>query len=251
MFEIQQLRRAYGNVDPELPRLRMNFISSLDGAATVGGLSAGLNDPWDLQLFETLRSLADVVLVAAGTLRQEGYDAVFLPEEHSAWRRDQGKADHPRLAIVTASGELDPSSAPFELDSRKERPLVFVGRAAAPEKVERLRGVAEVVTCPGDSDQVDLVQVVAELAERGLNQILCEGGPTLFGALLAADLVDELCLTLSPLLVGGPAGRIATSAGEHMRNMGLIDSFSGGAMMFLRYGRTLGPRESSESPQDL
>lgn len=251
MFDVENLRRAYHTGDRGLPWLRLNFVSSVDGAATVGGLSGALNDPWDLQVFETLRSLADVVVVAAGTVRKEEYDGVFLPEEHVAWRRDQGLPDHPRLAIITASGDLDPSSAPFDVAGRKEKTLVFTGRVVPAEKLASLEEVAEVVICADGARGVDLNQVVAELAARGLNQILSEGGPTLFGSLLATDLVDELCLTLSPLLVGGRSRRIATSDEEHVRNMGLMNSLRGGAMMFLRYGRPLGPRESFESRPDL
>lgn len=241
MFELDHLRRIYHPGDRDVARIRLNFVSSIDGAATVGGLSGALNDPWDLQVFETLRALADVVVVAAGTVRAEEYDAVFVPDEHVSWRREQRLPDHPRLAIVTASGDLDPGSAPFDVAGRKQPPLVFAGGEADPAKLAALREVAEVVECPGASRGVDLHRMVAELAGRGLLQILSEGGPTLFGSLLAADLVDELCLTLSPLLVGGRSRRIATSAAEHVHEMGLTNSVPGGAMLFLRYARTLGP----------
>lgn len=266
MFDPDVLRRAFGQPDRTLPWLRLNFVASLDGAATVGGLSGGLNDPWDLQVFETLRSLADVVLVAAGTVRDEGYDGVFLPAEHAAWRRAHGFPDHPRLAIVTASGDLDPASAPFDVGERKQRPLVLAGVDA--RIPPGLSDVAEVVVCPQvfaaepargheieqGSDQevgaaagiaaagVGLHQMMIELHARGLNHVLCEGGPRFFGSLLGEGLVDELCLTLAPVLVGGTARRIALSEHEQVQNMGLVHSFQGGAMTFLRYCRTLGPR---------
>lgn len=239
MFDPEFLRRAYRT--PDFPWLRLNFVSSIDGAATVGGLSGALNDPWDLQVFESLRALSDVVVVAAGTVREEDYDGVYVPEEHVAWRREHGLADHPRLAIVTASGDLDPESAPFAVDGRKERPLVFAGSAADPDRLTALRRVAEVVICPGEGRGVDLQQMVSELADRGLLQVLSEGGPTLFGSLLAAGLVDELDLTMSPMLVGGQSRRITTSESEHVHGMGLAGSVRGGAMLFLRYCRALGP----------
>lgn len=242
MFDPDDLYRRYDHRGT--PWLRLNFVASLDGAATVGGSSGALNDPWDLQVFETLRALADVVVVAAGTVREEGYDAVFLPKEHVARRRAQGLADHPRLAIVTRSGDLDPASEPFRTGGRKERPIVFAGQSADVERLAALRKVAEVVQTPGE--WVDLERMIRELHEWGLGQILCEGGPHLFGSLLEAGLVDELCLTLSPFIVGGTGTRIAVSGEEHLQPMGLHGSVRGGVMTFLSYRRTLGP--ANEKP---
>jgi len=238
MFDPDVLRRAYA--PPEVPWVRANFVSSLDGAATVGGRSGALNDPWDLAVFETLRALADVVVVGAGTVRAEAYDGVYLPEAHVAWRRARGLPDHPRLAIVTDSGNLDPCSAPFAVRGRKERPLVFAGSGAAPAGLAALEEVAEVIRVPGGRG-VDAAAMVGRLWSAGLTRVLCEGGPTLFGALLAADLIDELCLTLSPLLVGGRGPRIASWPAEALRPMGLTHALTGGAMLFLRYGRLAGP----------
>lgn len=241
MFELDHLRKAYSPGERGRTWVRLNFVSSIDGAATMAGVSEGLNDPWDLQVFETLRESADVVVVAAGTIRDEGYDAVYVPKEHSAWRRDHGLPDHPRLAIVTASGALDPASAPFDVGEAKHRPLVYAGAAADEAKLDALREVAEVVRCRDGRRGVDLEAMIADLAGRGLHQILCEGGPTLFGTLLDAGCVDELCLTLSPVLVGGQSRRITTSPAEHAQSMGLVSTLRGGAMLFLRYCRTLGP----------
>src|SRR5690625_2314580 len=94
MFDHDTLHRTYQALAD--PWVRFNFVSSLDGAATVDGLSGGLNDPWDLRVFETLRAQAHAVVVGAGTIRNEGYDAVFLPDDHLAWRRARGWQDHPR-----------------------------------------------------------------------------------------------------------------------------------------------------------
>lgn len=240
MFDPDVLRRRYDQRGRHW--LRMNFVASIDGAATVAGTSGALNDPWDLQVFETLRALADVVVVAAGTVREEGYDAVFLPEEHVAWRREEGLPDHPRLAIITRRGDLDPASEPFSTGGRKQRPIVFAGETADPARLAALRGVADVVQTPGE--WVDLERMAAELHSRGLEQILCEGGPHLFGSLLEAGLVDELCLTLSPFIVGGRGTRIAVSEEERVQQMGLHGCVQGGVMTFLSYRRTLGPARS-------
>lgn len=235
MFNDAEVRRLYAMPDRARPWLRLNFVASIDGAATIGGLSGGLNDPWDLTVFENLRALSDVVVVAAGTVRSEGYDAVYLPERLANWRREQGWSAHPRLAIVTASGNLDPASPPFEVEG-KEPPLVYSTVECSPE----LGQVAEVVHLPAGAG-VDLPAMVSDLVGRGMTQILSEGGPTLFGGLLEAGLVDELGLTISPVLAGGNATRIVNSVHEHVQNMGLINQVAGGAMLFLRYGRTLGP----------
>ncbi len=237
MFDLDDLRRTYMVADRSLPWVRMNFVSSIDGAATIGGTSGALNDPWDLQVFEFLRALADVIVVAAGTIRDENYDGIYVPEEYVPWRRAHGLSDHPRLAIVTNSGDLDPASAPFDVGTRKERPLVFAASDAA--IADGLEEVAEVLLSPGDG--VDLEWMVGELHARGLNQILSEGGPHLFGSMLQAGLVDELCLTVSPKLVGGEAGRIAVSDDENAQEMGLVATLTGGVMRFERWCRTLGP----------
>lgn len=241
MFDPGDLRRTYDQRG--MPWVRLNFVSSLDGAATVEGRSGALNDPWDLQVFETLRALADVVVVGAGTVRDEGYDAVFLPEEHVRWRRENGMSDHPRLAIVTRSADLDPGSPPFDVAGRKERPLVFTGETAEAARIDALRDAAEVVQVPGDG--VDPARMLAELYARGFEQVLSEGGPSLFGAMLEAGVVDELCLTLSPFIVGGNGSRIAVSATEPVQPMGLHSSLRGGVMTFMSYRRTLGPSAAS------
>ena len=156
-------------------------------------------------------------MVGAGTLRHEGYRAVRLDEQRRAWRREQGLAEYPTLVVVSAALDLDPDAP------RLRRGAGTADRAHARRRARRTgatasAAVADVVVC-GES-VVDLAVGLAELRARGLDQVLCEGGPHLFGALLAADLVDELCLTVSPLLAGPGAGRIVAGpapAGAHRR----------------------------------
>ncbi|WP_410812337.1 pyrimidine reductase family protein [Micromonospora sp. 067-2] len=188
------------------PRLRVNFVASLDGAVTVDGYSAGLSSEPDKRVFGLLRMLCDALVVAAGTLRHEGYRAVRLDERRRAWRREHGLAECPTLVVVSRSLDLDPAQAAFA--DAPVRPIVLTGAGADPP--HGLTDVAEVVRC--GTDRVDLAAGLAELRRRGLSQLLCEGGPKLFGALTAADLVDELCLTVAPLLTGPGPGRI--TAGE-------------------------------------
>lgn len=215
------------------PRLRANFVSSLDGSATVNGRSGGLGNADDQRLMTILRTVADVILVGAGTVRAEGYGGVRMPQPSVGWRRAAGLSDHPRLAVVSARLDLEPEH-PFFRES-VARPLVLTRTQAPATRRKALEAVAEVVDC-GEAS-VDPALIVSALAERGMPQILCEGGPHLFGALIEADLVDELCLSLSPLLVAGNAGRIAQGASESVRAMRLLHVLPAGDMLLLRYAR--------------
>lgn len=233
MFEIDDLIERYSVTDRAQPHLRVNFISSLDGAATVDGRSGGLGDPWDKQVFDVLRRLADVVIVGAGTIDDEGYGALRLDEESVAWRVARGMTEHPRLAVVTAGRRLGPGSPVFA--QAPVRPLVLTAEAAPAQERRALADVAEVVTCGVAA--VDGRLLRRALTDRGLTQMHCEGGPTLFGTLIEADAVDELCLTLAPMLVGGDARRIAASRQQHERRLRLVHALPGGQMLFLRYAR--------------
>ena len=203
LFEAYKLTR-------ETPLLRVNFVSSLDGAVESEGYSRGLSNPADKRVFSLLRAHADAVMVGAGTLRHEGYGPVRTSTDHLARRNAAGLAEHPTLIVVSAALDLDPESRAFT--EAPVRPLVVTHASAPTERREALETVADVVVC-GDS-VVDLSVARTELTRRRLEQVLCEGGPHVFGALLAADLVDELCLTVAPLLTGPGAGRIVAGAGR-------------------------------------
>lgn len=198
----------YAPAPRDSPVLRVNFVQSLDGSATVQGLSGGLGGPADKRVFDTLRALADVVLVGAGTARAEGYGALSVSEAHRARRRTLGLPDHPAMALVSGRLDLDPTSALFAEAPR--RPLVFTTSEATADARGRLEAVADVVEA--GTGHVDPALVVQELHARELKQILCEGGPSFFGDLIAAGLVDELCLTVSPVLEGGRGPRISAAS---------------------------------------
>lgn len=184
--------------------LRADFVASADGAASADGRSRGLQTPADNAVFAVLRDLADVVLVGAGTARTEGYRALTLSPQRQAVRAAYGLAPAVPLAIVSRSGRLDPDSDLF--DPSGARTIVLT--CAAAEVDDRLARAADVVACGGD--HVDLAAARAALVSRGLSRILCEGGPRLFGDLVRADQVDEICLSITPLLAGPGAGRILT-----------------------------------------
>ncbi|MGR0319070.1 dihydrofolate reductase family protein [Agromyces sp. ZXT2-3] len=212
---------------------RVNMVSSLDGAATLAGRSGGLGDPEDQRLMSVLRSHADVVVVGAATVRAEGYGGAAVVAEDAAWRVARGRAPQPRFAIVSTGLGLGPEH-PFFAEAR-ERPLVLTSRSASAERRAALAEVADVIVA-GD-DRVDLRAAFAELARRGLRSVLSEGGPRLLGELAAADLVDELCVSIGPLLVGGDAGRIAASGQEAPRALRFVHAIRGERMLFVRSSR--------------
>jgi riboflavin biosynthesis pyrimidine reductase len=198
--------------------LRANFIASLDGGATVGGTSSRLGGPGDRALFTLLRELADVILVGAGTVRVEGYAGARPTVDQRQSRQARGQSEVPRLAIVTKSGRLDRDMPVF---TRTEVPPLVLTCAAATDHTRRqLAGLADVVNCSdGDPTQVDEAAVLEALADRGLRRILTEGGPMLFGSIVERGLLDELCLTIAPSLVGGESLRIATGPGQVLTGM--------------------------------
>ncbi|MEU4159880.1 pyrimidine reductase family protein [Actinoplanes sp. NPDC026670] len=231
MFTREELLAHYPRATR--PVLRANFIASADGAVSVDGLSAGLQGPGDKEIFDHLRTVCDALIVAAGTVRAEGYDALRLTAPARAWRVSAGLPEFPLMVIVSGSLDLDPGQLIFS--DAPVRPIVLT-RPGAPAAAP-VRDVAEVIEV-GDGE-VDLAAGVRLLHGRGATQLLCEGGPGLFGALIAADLVDELCLTVAPLLAGGPAGRIAHGAPTPPRRMSLRHSLTHQDMLFLRYARSV------------
>lgn len=186
--------------------LRVNFVASADGAVSLNGVSHGLSGPADSRLFQLLRDQADVILVAAGTIRAETYGYPDFGADRRARRVRAGLPELPTFAIVSRRLDLDLSSSLFT--DPPVRTVVFTDGSAAPERRAELEQHAEVVVTDG------LAAHVRALRERGHGRILCEGGPSLFAGLTGAGLLDELCLTTSPLLAGPGPGRIVAGP-EH------------------------------------
>jgi riboflavin biosynthesis pyrimidine reductase len=216
--------------------VRMNFVSTIDGAVEVDGRSAGLGGEADKTVFGVLRTLSDGILVGAGTLRDEHYRAVRPTAERRAWREAAGMAAYPRLVVVSGALDLEPTNP--ALAEAPVRPVIITHGASDDERRDALSAVADVRV--HGVDRVDLVSAVAELRARyGLAKILCEGGPHLFGALYAANLVDEVCLTLSPLLAGPGSGRIiAGAAADAVTRMHLVHALESDGTLLLRYARS-------------
>jgi riboflavin biosynthesis pyrimidine reductase len=197
------------------PGVRAGFVLSVDGAVAAGGSSRPLQVPADEAVFHALRGVADAVLVGAGTARREDYGPVRPRPDGAAWRAARGLPEQPPLVLVSRTLDLDPAMRCFA------GPCTVVTCAAAPGR-DRFPDVV----VAGD-DEVDLPDAIAQLAERGLVRVLCEGGPTLLTALLAAGLVDELCLTTSPRLVGGAPGLLTAEQDAGLSLRSLVDGGDG------------------------
>lgn len=191
--------------DPPLadgrPAVRICMVQSVDGVVAIDGTSGPLGGPADREFYLACRSLADTVLVGAETVRSEGYGPAKLNPTLVTARLDRGQPPLPRIAVVSRSLRLDLAS-PFFTQARA-RPVIVTCDSASPEALRAARTVADIVVA-GDED-VDMGRAVRALAVDGARLIGCEGGPTLNGALIRAGLVDELCLSIAPTLVGaGP-----------------------------------------------
>jgi len=160
------------------------------------GSSRALSGPEDMRIFNFLRSQSDVVLVGAGTARSEKYGQIQIREEFT----DFARCAQPTVAVISAGLDLWTGARLF--NEPGARPLIYTRKSLDSDWVTRLSAlsaVAEVIALDIDSDDF-LMTVTRHLHDRGLMHILCEGGPTLLRAALAAGLVDDVCLTHSPAL---------------------------------------------------
>jgi riboflavin biosynthesis pyrimidine reductase len=229
------LDRLYAT-DRGVPRLRMNFVASVDGAVSVDGLSAGLSSPADKRVFKLLRGWCDGLVVAAGTVLAEDYGPVTLDADRRARRVEAGLAPIPTLVVVSGSLSIGPGHA--SLAKAPVRPIVITSPDAPEDRRRALAEVADVLVFGSPGGGVDLAAARAALHERGLGQLLCEGGPRLFAGLTAADCVDEVCLTVSPLLAGGGPGRISAGASApDPRQLVLAHVIDDKGVLLLRYCR--------------
>jgi riboflavin biosynthesis pyrimidine reductase len=229
----QQLVDWYTHPVTNGPRVSFNFVSSLDGAATLNGRSGELGNAADRRIMKLLRRAADIILIGAGTARAEGYSGDLIDPEDSLWRQSHGKSSRPSLAMVSGSLSVDPGMPFFTVAA--ERPLIITTAEADPARKRKLEKVADVLVCGQRS--LDVQVLIHELGLRGFLRLHTEGGPHLFGTFQQAGRVDELCLSVSPVLVGGPGMRIAVSStpNPQPRHMHLEHVLRSGDMLFLRY----------------
>lgn len=207
-----ELRRLYAYPDVNRPWVRTNFVATLDGAAfSEEGTSGALGGDIDTHVFGILRSLADVVVVGAGTARKEGYGPSSLP-----------------IAVVSRSLDIpDALLVPGQ--------IVITTADAPADKLARLREVVDVIAV--GQDEINWTAALHELDSRGLRHVLCEGGPSLHGDLIGLDLVDEVCLTVAPVLAAGSAPRIAHGPDAHDRTMRLGHVLDVGGVVLTRWVR--------------
>ncbi len=218
-------------IGDDRPFVRCNMISTLDGAVTISGRSGLLGGPADGRIFQVLRSLADVILVGAGTVRAEAYGPVHLDAELRNQRESQGKSPVPPIAVVTRSGNLDWAS-PFFTEA-EERPVIVTTSDCDAGERHRGEQVADVVVA-GD-ERVDPGRVLDYFHAAGYRSVLLEGGPGLNADVVNAGLLDELCLTLSPRLVAGDGPRVL--AGSELLpplDLDLIHLLEDHGFLFLR-----------------
>ncbi len=222
---------------PPRPRVLLNMVTTVDGRATLEGRSGTISDAADRALFHALRTATDAVLVGAGTVRSERYGQLVRDEARRRERERRGLSAEPIACVV--SGRLALGEDIPLLQTPEARVVVLTASEASlpatGARVEYIRSV-------GQAGHLDLPAALAELAERyGVASALCEGGPHLARQLLGAGLLDELFLSLAPVLAGGEP-----SAGEAMRilagaeldstaKLDLLGALRAGETLFLRY----------------
>ncbi len=215
--------------------VRANFVSTLDGRATgPDGRSGTINSAADQVVFDALRAMCDVVVVASGTLRAEGYTRLSTPETWRGHRAAMDRPVHPPLVAVTGSGDLPERLLQERADTGDL--LVALTQRTDARTVSALRerlGDGAVLVC--GAEQVDPLRLLDELSDRGLQQVLTEGGPRLLGSWVDADVVDEICLTLRPVLLGGDGTSILAGAQERLRQSRLVAGLTLQGDLMLRY----------------
>lgn len=225
---------------PDRPWVMVNMVMTADGSVVAGnGRSGPLGGPADRAMFRALRGQADVILAGATTARLEDYGPPRLPPTVEAARTAAGRAPRPRLAVVCGSLNLDPRARLFQGGPDDPRPIVVTATASIRAHAAAA-GLEEVATLvPAGEETVDLARACRILArEYATRVLLVEGGPSLNHQLIAADLVDELCLTVSPTLSGGAPLTVASGTPTDLRRLDLSRVAEEDGFLLLRYLRS-------------
>lgn len=226
------------------PWVRATMAATLDGAAWGPDRRSGsISSPADKEAFAVMRGLADVILAGAGTVRAESYGPAVTGRALVEHRAASGQRPVPAIAVVTRTLALDPA-APLFADA-VEPTIVLTTEASPADRRALLAEVASVVVA-GDED-LDVGYALGVLADRGLYRIQCEGGPHLLARVAAADALDELCLTVSPLLTGGDAGRIVAGGAVPDRPWELLHILEEDGTLLTRWRRQPAPSTSARS----
>lgn len=211
--------------------LRANFVVSADGFVSLDGSSVPLSGPADRRVIGMLRALADVVLVGAGTARAEDYRPVAIGAARAEIRSRHGLSAAPPMAVVTRGLDLD-LDGPLFAPVPAAPTIIVTTTAAHADRLAEARQVADVIVHEGE---IDFTLLLHQLASRGMQRVLCEGGPSLLTDLLQLGLVDELCLTLSPFLVASSSERRLTGPLRQSLPLTLAGSRIDGDFTFQRY----------------
>jgi riboflavin-specific deaminase-like protein len=211
------------------PFVFVNMIATADGRAARDGRTEALGGDADLELLLELRAIADAVLIGTGTLRAEGYDRLVRRPERRERRRAAGLAEDPPAVVLSRRFDVPWDAGLFQA---AEQPVLVYTSVDAPE--------APAVPAPVEVVRLEvagLTETLADLRARGVRALLCEGGPTLHGALHAAGLVDELFLTVAPLLTGDEDEPTVIAGGRlpDAAELELLWALRSGSELFLRY----------------
>lgn len=221
---------------PDRPDVRAIAVTSMAGSATLSGVSGGLGNDLDAALLARARQWSDAVIVGAGTVREENYHPIAPDSDVVATRRAHGQRDTPVLAIVSGSLNFDPKAEIFTQASADNAPLILTStQAARSAGAQRLRNAGGEVA---DTGAGGLAAGVDYLRSRGLTRILCEGGPSVHGAGISADLFDTFYLTVSPVISGEVETPLVASGDSAPRRFFLEHvHHSPDSLLFLRYRR--------------
>ncbi len=235
--EILDPLAPYLDVDRSQPRhecwVTGHMVAGLDGTAAIDGRVGSLSTRPDQALFRSMRQIADIVLVGAETVRREGYGPVRLSEQAQSQRRSLGQPPNPPVAVVSRSLELDWTASIFADVPEDARTHVITCAGANPERMAEAKKYATVIVA-GD-ERVEPEKALRALAEQGHRVVLCEGGPTWLGELVAADRLDELLLSISPLMGGDLLPVSVTPAGAKIARFELKGIMAEDNTIFLRY----------------
>jgi riboflavin biosynthesis pyrimidine reductase len=207
---------TYPPGEPGEVRVRANMVASADGAAALDGRTGGLGGRADRQVFGLLRAMADVILVGAGTAAAEHYRPARVDAGWAALR--EGRPPTPPIAVVTGRLAISPDDPLLTETPAHARTILVTTESAPPDRRAALAAQADLIIA--GEQHADLPAAIAALAQAGHRRILAEGGPHLLGQIAEAGLLDELCLTISPLLAGGLAGRIIQATDQQPGGIG-------------------------------
>ncbi|RBP66208.1 riboflavin biosynthesis pyrimidine reductase [Brevibacterium sanguinis] len=214
-----------------------HMVAGLDGTAAIAGKVGPLSTGPDQALFRSMRRIADVVMIGAETVRREKYGVVRLDEAARRARESAGRPPTPPVAVVSRSLDLDWGARIFTDAPQHARTRVITCESSDPELRARAAEVADVIVA--GSDRVDPAEAFTALAARGHQVVLCEGGPTWLGEIVAADRLDELCLSISPLIGGDPLPVCVNPVGSGIAEFDLVGTAVEESTLFLRYEKKM------------